>query len=329
MHRIVAEGRACGPQFNRDISTSRPLPDSARITDAVKARFLLVALVFAWGLTWPAMRIALTDFPPFTMRVVASFIGASSLFILARIAGQGVRLPPRSAWGYIIIVSFLNIIIFSVCSAFAQLTATTGHVAILVYTMPIWASMFAWMFLGEQMSTARTIALVLCIVGIAVLIYPLANGGIPGSLLLSLASAVSWAFGTIYVKRSRIDIEPYTLAAWQLAIAFVAIAIPQVIFESSFTFSAVHLKSWLGVIFSGLFGSAIAYYLWFRVIRLMPASTASLGTLAAPVIGVVSSIFLLNEVPTTTDILGYALIFSASVCALLQPQMPVPAKARN
>ena len=101
------------------------------------------------------------------------------------------------------------------------------------------------------------------------------------------------------------------------------------IFESSFKISTVHLNSWLGVIFSGLAGSAVAYYLWFRIIRLMPASTASLGTLASPVIGVISSIFLLNEVPTTTDIIGYTLIFSASVCALLQPQLPVPAATRS
>jgi drug/metabolite transporter (DMT)-like permease len=36
------------------------------------------------------------------------------------------------------------------------------------------------------------------------------------------------------------------------------------------------------------------------------------------VIGLVSSIFLLGEVPTTADIIGFALIFSASLCALLK-----------
>ncbi|MGZ3411806.1 MAG: DMT family transporter [Xanthobacteraceae bacterium] len=300
------------------------MPDSARITDTVKARLLLVAVGFAWGLTWPAMRIALIDFPPFTMRVVASFLGASSMFILARIVGKGVRLPPRSTWGYIIIVSFLNIVIFSVCSAFAQLTATTGRVAILVYTMPIWACLLSWIFLGEQLNKMRAIALLLCCVGMAVLIYPLANGGIPLGLVLSLCSSVSWALGTIYVKRSRINIEPYSLAVWQLTIACIVSTGLELIFEWPFNFSVVHLNSWLGVIFSGLFGSAVAFYLWFKIIRILPATTASLGTLSAPMIGVVSSILFLGEIPTTTDIIGYTLIFSASVCALLQPQIPVP-----
>jgi len=58
------------------------------------------------------------------------------------------------------------------------------------------------------------------------------------------------------------------------------------------------------------------------VIGLVPAMTASLGVLSAPVIGVVSSALLLGERPTTTDVVGYVLIFAASACVLLQPQAP-------
>jgi drug/metabolite transporter (DMT)-like permease len=45
--------------------------------------------------------------------------------------------------------------------------------------------------------------------------------------------------------------------------------------------------------------------------------TASLGVLSAPVIGVVSTALLLGEIPTLSDIIGYVLIFAASVCVLL------------
>jgi len=45
--------------------------------------------------------------------------------------------------------------------------------------------------------------------------------------------------------------------------------------------------------------------------------TASLGVLSAPVIGVVSTAVLLGEIPTVADIIGYVLIFAASVCVLL------------
>jgi drug/metabolite transporter (DMT)-like permease len=294
------------------------------MTNAVKARLMLVALCLTWGLTWPAMRLALVDFPPFTMRVTSVLIGAVSMFVLAALAGRPVRSPSRSLWGYIAIVSLFNIIVFSVCVAFAQLHTMTGRVAILVYTMPIWASVMSWFVLGEKLTRYTIMALALCCAGMAVLIYPLASAGIPVGIFLSVGAAVSWAFGTIYIKKSHRNVDPYTLSTLQLAFALVVMVALATLFERSFEISSVGWKAWAGAAFSGFFGSAIAYYLWFHIIRLLPASTASLGALSSPVIGLVSSIFLLGEVPTMTDVVGFALIFAASFCALLGPQAPPP-----
>jgi drug/metabolite transporter (DMT)-like permease len=289
------------------------------MADLTKARLMLVALCLSWGLTWPAMRIALIEIPPFSMRATAAFVGATAMIVLARLVGRKVDWPPRHSWPDIFVASLFNIIIFSICAAFAQLSAMTGRVAILVYTMPIWAALLARPILGEKLNLMRGVALALCCVGLTVLIYPLTGSGIPGGLLLALGSAVSWAIGTIYLKWRRFDIEPFTLTAWQLIIAFFVMCVFVLYYESSFRLWDVHAASLAGVAFSGLFGSAIAYYLWFHIIRILPATTASLGALASPVIGLVSSIFLLGEHPTLNDIVGFALIFSASACVLLQP----------
>jgi drug/metabolite transporter (DMT)-like permease len=294
------------------------------MTDGAKARWLLVALCLAWGLTWPAMRIALVDLPPFTMRMFSALIGAVSMSALAALAGRPARIPPRQTWAYISVVSFFNIILFSICVAFAQLYTLTGRVAIVVYTMPIWASVMSWFLLGERPTKYTGVALALCCVGMAVLVYPLAHAGIPVGILLSLVAAAGWAVGTIFVKRAPQQIEPFTLATWQLIVALAVMVLLTASFERSFDIATVGWKSWAGAAFSGLFGSAIAYYLWFHIIRLLPASTASLGALSSPVIGLVSSIFLLGEIPTTTDVIGFALIFAASSLALLQPQMRPP-----
>ena len=302
------------------------MPDTKRqkpaMPDIMKARIMLVALCLAWGLTWPAMRIALIDFPPFTMRTLSALVGATTIIVLARIAGRPVQFPPRSAWFDIVVVALFNIVVFSLCSTFAQLMTFTGRVAILVYTMPIWASLLAWAVLGERLNFVRGIALLLCVVGMVTLIYPLAAHGIPLGLLLALGSAVSWALGTIYLKWRRISIDAFTLAAWQLIVAFVIILVFVPIFDGSFDPSKVSLYSLGGLIFSGFFGSGLAYYLWFRIIQILPATSASLGALASPVIGVVSSSIILSEMPTVNDMIGFALIFAASACVLLQPNTP-------
>jgi drug/metabolite transporter (DMT)-like permease len=295
---------------------------AAPMSDLVKARLMLVALCLAWGLTWPAMRVALIDIPPFTMRAMSALIGTLTLFAVARLAGKPVRVPPRAAWLDIVVISIFTIVLFSRCATFAQLMAFTGRVAILVYTMPIWSSLLARVVLGERFTAVRAVALTLCVAGMVVLIYPLAGHGVPLGLLLALGSAVSWALGTIYIKWRRINIEAFTLAAWQLVIAFFVILCLVPVFESGFHFSSIGYYSLGGVLFSGFFGSGVAYFLWFRIIQLLPATTASLGALASPVIGVVSSIFVLGETPTLADSIGFALIFAASACVLLQPNAP-------
>ena len=52
------------------------------------SKLMLVALSFAWGLTWPAMRIALDEIPPFSMRVVTCALGAGALLIVVKAQGR-------------------------------------------------------------------------------------------------------------------------------------------------------------------------------------------------------------------------------------------------
>ena len=90
-----------------------------------------------------------------------------------------------------------NVVAFSIFTPFAQLYAATSRVTILVYTMPIWASLLARLVLGERLNATRAVALALCVAGMAVLIYPLAATGIPAGILLALGAAMSWAAGTV------------------------------------------------------------------------------------------------------------------------------------
>jgi drug/metabolite transporter (DMT)-like permease len=59
--------------------------------------------------------------------------------------------------------------------------------------------------------------------------------------------------------------------------------------------------------------------MWFAIVRRLPAATASLGALGIPVVGVLSTVLIVGERPTATDIVGFALIFAASACVLLVP----------
>ena len=281
------------------------------------ATLLLIALGFAWGLTWPAMRLALDEIPPFSMRVVTLGLGAGALLVVVKLQGRSFSLGRPRNWAHLVISSVLNVLAFSLLSVIAMLYAGTGRVAMIAYTMPIWAALFAWAVLGERFTGPRILALALCAAGMSILIYPLLHTSSLIGLLIALSIAVCWAAGTVYVKWVRMTGDPVANAAWQIVIAWIIVTALTPLFEGGLHLRQAHALAIGAMIFAGFVGSGLAYYLWFKIIGRVSAMTASLGVLSAPVIGVVSTAVLLGEIPTMQDVTGYVLIFAASVCVLL------------
>ena len=280
-------------------------------------KLMLVVLSLIWGCTWPAMKIALGEIPPFGMRTITAGLGATTLYLLCLIQRRPLKVRNFKAWGHIAIASVLNIVGFTVLSSLAQLATTTSRVAILSYTMPIWAALLAWPVLGERPIGVKAVALFLCAAGLAVLVYPLTKTGLPLGVMLAIATGASWGAGTVYLKWARIEADPMAAAAWQLIVAFGVIFACMLIFEGGIELARAHADALFAVAFTGIVGNGVAYALWFTVVGRVPATTASLGVLSSPVIGIVSSVAILGEVPTGTDILGFTLIFAASACVLL------------
>jgi drug/metabolite transporter (DMT)-like permease len=302
--------------LERDLEAGFRVHTSPSTTDTT-AKLMLVALSFCWGLTWPAMRLALDEIPPFSMRVVTLGLGGGALMTYAWLRGHPLTPGNWKNCGHLVVSSILNVLSFSLLSVIAMMFAATGRVAMLAYTMPIWAALFAWAVLGERLVRTHIIALTLCVAGMAILIWPLAQTTSLIGLLIAMGIAVSWAAGTVYVKWARMAGDPVANAAWQVVIAFLIVTVLLPFVEGTLHLGQAHQSALAAAVFAGLAGSGLAYFLWFGIIGRVSAMTASLGVLSAPVIGVVSTALLLGEIPTLSDIVGYVLIFAASVCVLL------------
>jgi drug/metabolite transporter (DMT)-like permease len=292
----------------------------ASANDAVgRARLMLVAVSLAWGLSWAAMKFALNEIPPFSMRMGTSGLATVALLALAFMQRRTIRVRGAMVWAHLAVAGCLNIAGFTLFTAFAQITTATSRVAILTYTMPIWAALLAYPVLGERLSVSRGMSLLLCTVGLAVLIYPLIGSSDLIGLVFALASAVSWAMGTVYLKWARIEADPIAVAIWQLIVGFLVTVAGVLIVEGSPHLWPVQPRALGGLVFSALFGSAFAYLLWFEIVRRLPATAASLGVLSVPVIGIVASVLILGERPTVADMVGSALILAAAAGVLLAP----------
>jgi drug/metabolite transporter (DMT)-like permease len=296
-----------------------PLPETSHRSrrEGVTAKLLLVALAVAWGVNWPANKIALAEVGPWTFRVVGLAVGALLMLVLSAWRSGRLVLPRGPAWLHLAIAGTLNVGAFAIFSVFALQGTATSRVVILVYTMPIWAFLMARTVLSERLTLRRLVALVLCAGGLAVLLAP--HLPLPGSLWYALATAWVWAGGTVYMKWAKVDLDPMTTAAWQIVFGWIGVAAGTLILGEpwyAWPLQPVTIVAWA---WSAAVGVGLAYFIWFIIVERLPASTAALGSLLTPVVGVVSSALLLREPPTLHDSIGFALIFAAAACVLLQP----------
>jgi len=296
------------------------------LDETARARLLLVALAFAWGLNWPAIKIGLEELSPWTYRLIGFTISALTLAALVKLQGKSLVVPRGRIWLHIVVSSSLNIVAFGLFSTFAQLTASTSRVAVVTYSFPVWASLLGWLVLGERPNRYALAGLALCIAGLAVLVYPVLGSEALVGLSLSLACAVTWAVATIYLKLSRLPSD-LAITTWQVIFAAFVMTILVPIFHGPLTFGPISTRSALAVLFSGIVGTGLAYVMWFKVASHLSAATASIGTLAVPVIGVVSSALILGERPSVADWIGFALIFAAAASVIFAPREQAPSAA--
>jgi drug/metabolite transporter (DMT)-like permease len=299
---------------------SRAQAESSNVVGT--ARLLVVLLAFAWGFNWIAAAIALREVPPWSLRFAGAGIGAAILFAASRFTGHSMRVPPGERL-HIMVAGFFNVAAFQIFSAFAQLSGATERAIIITYSMPIWATILSCLVLRERLNTIRIVALGLCIAGLTILVWPLiaGAGGVPRSVLYSLGCAFSWAFATVYIKWVRIKTEPLVNAAWQLVFGFLFIAAGTFAVDGYPRLWPLHAETWLAVLFVGVFGVGLAHFLWWSIVGKLSTITASIGSLLVPVLAVTASTIVLGERPTTTDIIGFAMIFAAAACVLLQPNV--------
>ena len=285
---------------------------------AAAAKLMVLVVGLAWGLNWVAGRVILTALPPWTLRTVGVGLGALTLFVAAALARVRLTMP-RSQIVKILIAGFFNVAVFNVCSAYAQVYGTTSRAIVIAYSMPIWAALLARLALKEKLSAVKLLALALCAAGLVILISPLMRTGFPLGALLALGCAWSWAAGTIYMKWAEIEAPMLAAAAWQLLFGWIMLAAGMLYFDGIGLPGPLTAQVTGWILYNGFIGMGMAYFLWFVVVDRLPATTATLGVLVSPVVGVIGSALILGERPNAFDITGFALIFAAAATVLLQP----------
>ncbi|GGF08281.1 transporter [Aliidongia dinghuensis] len=273
---------------------------------------LFTLVVVAWGLNWLVTKAIVQSVVPLWATAIRTAIATVALFGLQLARGQLV-LPRRGDLPVIIAIAGLHMVAFSTLVAFGLRFAPVGRSVVLGYTTPIWVAPGAWLFLGEAMTKRRLAGIGVSLAGLAVLFNPLAfdwhdRGAWAGDGLILLA-ALCWAANILYVRAHKWLSTPFQLIPWQTLLATtvlttVAFAIdgpPQIRWNPALASA---------FLYSGVCGSALAYWAMAVVNRSLPAVTTSLGLLMTPVVGLLGSAVGLGEPVDVALVLALALILT-------------------
>ena len=279
--------------------------------------WVLAALTLAWGFNWTALKVALTEVPPWTFRSLCLGLGSGVLFAALRAGGQRLVLP-HGNWRRLWLLALLNITSWNMLVAFGVAMIPSGRAAIVAYTMPVWAVPLSVWLLRERITRAKLAGLALGLGGLALLLAEsfIGLGRAPLGSLLIVGAAVSWALGTVLQKRFPVGLPVGLYTAWIMLLGGVPIIAGALLFEDWRALREVGVKAWLGTAYNVFVAFAFAHWAWIKIATSVPVSVFSISMLLIPVVGVVSGMLFLGERPNWTEYAALALVLAALLTVL-------------
>ena len=278
---------------------------------------LLVTTAIGWGLNWPVMKALLAFLPPFSARAWAGIAGSLMLAAIAR--GMGERLAvPRALWGRLALIAALNVTSWMGLATLSLLWLSAGEGTMVCYTVPIWAALLAWPVLGERPTLRRAAAILLALAGLVALVAGEGPGlglaKLPG-VALGLGAAVLFALGTVLTKRRPLALDPLASAAWQVGLGCAPLLLPTLLLERP-DWAALPASGWASLAYMAAGPLGLCYIAWFAALRRLDAGVAAVGTLIAPVVGVLAGAVALGEPLGLREVAALALILGGVLLAV-------------
>jgi drug/metabolite transporter (DMT)-like permease len=274
--------------------------------------WVLAALTVAWGFNWTALKVALSEVPPWTFRSLCLGLGSAVLFAALRAGGQPLTVP-KGQWGRLAMLAILNITCWNMLVAFGLALIPSGRASILAYTMPVWAIPLSVWILGERITRRKVAGLILGIVALGLLLGEnlVGLGAAPLGSLMVLGAAFAWALGAVLQKRFPVSMPlgPYT--AWMLLLGGVPVFAGTLLLEDPRVLLGVSLPAALGVAYNVFIAFAFAHWAWIKIATSVPVSVFSISMLVIPVIGVVCGILFLGERPSWREIAALLCVLAA------------------
>ena len=278
----------------------------------------LVVMVLTWATNWPLMKLALGQMPPLIF-VLLRLIGSLILIAPALLATGQPLLPARGERLTLFWVGQLQVAGFLIFSIIGLAILPAGRAIVLAFTMPLWAipiGLFLWL---EPLRRAQLIGAAIGLAGLVLFMNPgivdLGSGRVLAGNALLLLAAIAWALGSCLYRRYSWQSPFWVQTFWQLAVSIVPVG---AIVLTEGVGGPVRWSPELVAIlaYNCIVTTALGYFLWGKVLSMMPAAMAGQVLTLTPIGGFVLSTLIFGGQVTADVALSIALIVGGILVTL-------------
>jgi probable blue pigment (indigoidine) exporter len=274
---------------------------------AVALPLATLAAPVSWGTTYVVVTELMPDDRPL---LVSALRALPAGLLLAAVSLMTSRWRPRGAeWGRQATLAVLNIGAFFPLLVVAVYRLPGGVAAAFGGVQPLLVALLGWLVAGNRPRPLQLTVGVVAASGVAmVVLRPGATMDWAGSFA-AVGANVSFALGVVLTKRWPAPSAPVAATGWQLLLASLLLVPLAAVVEG--VPRAVETSHLLGTSYLSVVATGLAFLLWFRGVRALPAAAPPLLGLAAPVTGAAMGWLVLGEDLTPFQLVGFAVTVGA------------------
>jgi probable blue pigment (indigoidine) exporter len=240
------------------------------------------------------------------------------------------RIVPRGAWVWrAAVLGGLNIGAFFPLLFLAAYRLPGGVAAVLGAVAPLAALAFAAALLAERPTARKVLAGLAGVVGVGLVVVRSDVHLDALGMLAGLAGAISMAAGTVLTKRwgRPPGVGAFAFTGWQLTAGGLLLAPLALLVEGGPP--ALDGEAIAGYLYLGVLGTTIAYWLWFRGLARLPATSVAFLPLLSPLSAAILGWAFLAQALTPLQILGMAIALGSTLAAQTPAKPGTPAERRR
>ena len=278
------------------VSSANSPRQNSHGTDSIKLVLAFAAIYLIWGSTYLAIRYAVETIPPLIAAGVRHTVAGSVLLVWAYARGFRAK---REHWIAGAIVGALFFLVGHGTLHWAEQHVASGLAALLIATEPMFILVLAWASGQQKISRMSALGLACGVVGVAILTgmeLSTKDTSLLGMLAVLLGS-FSWAAGVVVSPKLKLPTDALARTAVPLVCgAVMLLGAAGITGEfNTLRWSAVSLRSILGLAYLIVFGSIVAFTAYTWLLQRCPPTLVATHTYANPVVAVLLGWLLASE----------------------------------